>query len=106
VLSSGFAISKLPAPIGPMPQVVSLYGKGGDGDGTATLKWTRIYGANSYLVQMSEDGVVFNLVITTTRSRDVLITNLVPGTFYFFRVAAVGAAGQGAFSNAYKVLAS
>lgn len=106
VLSSGFEISKIPQPIGKMPQVTNLYGRGGDGDGTATLKWLGIYGAKTYTVEMSEDGVVFTPRLSTTRSRNVVIDELEIGRFYFFRVAAIGAAGQGAFSNTYKVLAS
>lgn len=106
VLSSGFEISKIPQPIGKMPQVTNLYGRGGDGDGTATLKWLGIYGAKTYTVEMSDDGVVFTPRLSTTRSRNVVIDELEIGRFYFFRVAAIGAAGQGAFSNTYKVLAS
>ena len=48
VLSSGFEASKVPAPIGPLPQVEDVKGKGGDGDGSVFLRWKSVYGAKSY----------------------------------------------------------
>ncbi len=106
VLSSGFEASKIPESVGDMPQVTEVFGVGSDGKGMVTLKWKWIYGAKSYVVEMSEDGVAFKPELTTTRSTKVEIKGLVIGQFYYFRIAAVGAAGQGGFSNVYKALAS
>lgn len=105
VFLSGFEASKIPSPIGPMPPVVIKSGKGGDGDGSVSLNWSVVYGAQNYVVEMSTDGVVFTKEAFPTKSR-VKITGLAIGQFYWFRVAANGAAGLGPFGPAMKVLAS
>ena len=105
VLLSGFEASKIPAPIGEMPAVVINSGKGGDGDGSITLRWTTVYGAKNYVVEESTDGVLFKPVAYPSKAR-VTITDLTIGSFYWYKVAANGAAGLGAFGPAMKVLAS
>lgn len=106
VLSSGFQASKIPEPIGPLPQVVNVVGKGGDGDGSVTLSWKSVYGAKSYTIETSDNGTNFSYLTAVSRTRNVKIEGLVEGQFYWFRVAALGAAGLGPFSDGYKVLAS
>ena len=112
VLKSGFAISKLPAPVGAMPTVtirsgLGAHGEGnnGDGSGSIKLRWNPVYGAKNYVVQQSMDGVNFEPVLYPTRA-SALVTKLVVGQFYWFRVAANGADGLGNFGPAMKVLAS
>lgn len=105
VLLSGFEASKIPTPVGDMPAVTIKNGKGGDGDGSVNLNWTVVYGAKNYVVEMSLDGVTFTTVAFPTKSR-VTVTGLTIGQFYWFRVAANGAAGLGPFGPAMKVLAS
>lgn len=112
VLKSGFGISKLPSPVGAMPVVVirtgiGAHGEGNDGDGSGSVKlrWSPVYGAKSYIVQQSADGVVFEAVQYPTKA-SALITQLEVGRFYWFRVAANGAQGLGSFGPAMKVLAS
>ena len=105
VLSSGFEASKLPEPIGKLPQVVLRSVIGGNGDGTISLRWTAIYGAKNYILEMSTDGVSFKPVAYPTKASHTE-KNLTIGAFYFFRVAANGAAGIGPFSDSYKALAS
>ena len=105
VLSSGFEASKVPSPVGTMPQVVDLRGKGGDGDGSIKLRWTPVYGAKNYVVEQSLDGIVFTPIAYPVKATRVL-DKLTVGQFYHYQVAANGAAGLGAFSPAQKVLAS
>ena len=105
VLSSGFEASKIPAPIGAMPQVEDLKGKGGDGDGSIHLDWKSVYGAKTYVIEISEDGTTFRPTAYPSGSK-AKISNLEMGKFYWLRVAANGAAGLGAFSDPYKALAS
>jgi hypothetical protein len=88
-----------------MPTVVITSGKGGNGDGSAKLRWKKVYGAKNYVVEQSDDGIVFKPVAYPGKAQ-VNITGLVIGTFYWFRVAANGAAGLGTFGPAMKVLAS
>lgn len=105
VLSSGFEASKIPSPVGPMPQVEDVKGQGGKGDGSILLRWKSIYGAKNYVVEMSEDGVVYTPHSYPTKANDT-IADLEIGKFYHFRVAANGAAGLGGYSDSYKALAS
>lgn len=105
VFDSGFEASKIPAPIGEMPQVVITKGSGGDGDGTVTLRWESVYGAKNYVVEQSTDGITFTPVAYPSKAK-VTIEGLVIGQFYSFRVAANGAAGLGSFSPVMQVLAS
>lgn len=105
VLSSGFEASKIPAPIGKMPQVVNLEISSGDGDGSVTLKWKAIYGAKTYQIEISEDnGTTFRPETSTTRSLKNVVEGLTLARYYTFRVAAIGAAGRGPWSDSYKVL--
>lgn len=105
VLSSGFEASKIPAPIGPMPQVVNLLGKGGDGDGSVKLRWKSVYGAKNYVVQQGVDAATM-VPIAYPSAATTVVTGLVIGNFYWFRVAANGAAGLGPFSDPFIALAS
>jgi hypothetical protein len=106
VLSSGFEASKVPQSIGKMPQVANLEIISGDGDGSVTLKWRVVYGASTYQIQISDDGVTYKPQTSTTRSRNNVVENLIMAKYYYFRVAAVGAAGRGPWSDSYKVLVS
>lgn len=112
VLKSGFEISKLPSPVGAMPSVtissgMGAHGEGNDGNGAGSVKlrWNPVYGVKNYVVQQSTDGVAFEPVLYPTRA-SALVTKLVVGQFYWFRVAANGAKGLGSFGAAMKVLAS
>lgn len=105
VLSSGFEASKVPTPVGPMPQVIHLVGRGGDGDGTVRLRWKSVYGAKNYVIQQGIDDTNYVAIAYPTTS-SMVIEGLVIGQFYWFRVAANGAAGLGPFSDGYKALAS
>lgn len=105
VLSSGFEASKIPEPVGPMPQVIDVKGKGGDGDGTVQLRWKPVYGAKNYVVEMSTDNVNYTPTGYPSAA-NLTVDSLTIGQFYWFRVAANGAAGLGPFSVIYKALAS
>ena len=105
VLSSGFEASKLPQPIGNMPQVVLRSGKGGDGDGSVALRWTAVYGAKNYVVERSRDGITYTAIAFPTKAT-YTDKGLIIGEFFHYRVAANGAAGLGAYSDSWKVLVS
>lgn len=74
---------------------------GGDADGEVDVSWNPVDGAKTYLIEQSPDPITatsWKQASATTKSKDT-IGGLLSGTRYWFRVAAVGTGGQGAWSN-------
>ena len=74
---------------------------GGDADGEVDASWNPVDGARTYLIEQSPDPITatsWKQATATTKSK-ATIASLLSGTRYWFRVAAVGAGGQGAWSN-------
>ncbi|MEK6259807.1 MAG: fibronectin type III domain-containing protein [Planctomycetota bacterium] len=89
------------AAVGPLAQAANLSVTLGDFDGELDLDWDNVRGARSYQIQRSPDPVSatsWTLIDTVTASR-ATVKNLTSGTKYWFRVAAIGAAGPGPWSN-------
>jgi hypothetical protein len=124
ILSTGFDVSKVPAPIGPLPQVEKLESLVTKFPGTADLRWSPVKGSRSYVVELmlepteapkplfnAEGEAVFTAqekdewryATSTSRGRATLGT-LLSARYYWFRVAAIGAAGQGPYSNPIRVI--
>ena len=83
------------------PAPASLAATDGDFAGQIDLSWDTVAGARSYVVQCSPDppsDSSWTHACIATRSQ-VTVENLVSGTRHWFRVAAVGTRGQGAWSN-------
>lgn len=101
ILSAGMDVKDAAAPIGQLRAPMNLYAEVGGGDGEIDLNWEPVRGANSYKIQMTTDPNVpdswaFKMNVTESFA---VIKGLTSGTKYWFRVAAVGAAGQGDFSD-------
>lgn len=73
----------------------------GDHDGEIDLSWDTVRQAKSYVIEVSLDpptGTSWKHSAVSTKSR-ATITGLVPGTRYWFRVAAVSTGGQSGWSD-------
>lgn len=73
----------------------------GDHDGEIDLSWDPVPKAKSYIIEVSIDPPTqtsWQHAGVSPRSR-FTVTNLTPGTRYWFRVAAVGTAGQSGWSD-------
>ena len=73
----------------------------GDHDGEIDLAWDTVRGARSYVIERSPDPPTESSWIhaaVSTRSQTT-IEDLTSGTRYWFRVAAITATGQSAWSN-------
>jgi len=73
----------------------------GDHDGEIDLAWDTVRGARSYVVERSADPPTetsWTHAAVSTRSQTT-IEDLTSGTRYWFRVAAITATGQSAWSN-------
>lgn len=104
--SAGMQIVGERQPVGPLPQVQNLKVMVSDLTGTLEAEWRPINGALVYLIEtaLTAEGQ-YTQVTACSRSR-CTITDLVPGTKYWVRVRAVGAAGLGPYSDvAYKIAA-
>ena len=82
-----------------VPQALSA--NAGEHEGEINLVWKAVPNARSYTIEASQDPAGANswthLGIATSASK--VITNLTTGKRYWFRVAAVGAAGQSGWSE-------
>ena len=70
-------------------------------EGTVDLSWDRVRGASSYIIQKSPNPITdssWTQAGVSTKSSTTL-TGMTSGTKYWFRVAAIGSAGQGAWSD-------
>ena len=94
VKSEGARSRRLPAPRG-------LVLDANVNPGTMGLRWPSVPGALIYLVERAEDGPSprqFKHVATTTMSK-ANVNSMTSGSRYWFRVAAVNAAGTGIYSG-------
>lgn len=101
IASSGFDTRAVAAPIGTVGQPQDFSAHTGDVSSAMVLNWDKVRGANSYVMQKCTDPSIeanWTFAGVSTKS-SATITGLTSGTKYWFRVAAVGAAGQGAWSD-------
>lgn len=101
IQSAGMGVRDPAAPIGDLPAPGNISATEGDHDGEVDAHWNRVKGAKSYLVQRTTtptDAASWGNPAVSPKSK-ITLTGLVTGTKYYFRVAAIGAAGQGAWSE-------
>jgi len=101
ILSAGMNLRHNIVRIGELSVPKNLLAKAGGGDGEIDLNWKPVFGAKSYLIQMTTDPNVPDSWAFKRNSTEsfTVILGLTSGTKYWFRVAAMGAAGQGDFSD-------
>ena len=98
---SNLPVRSTPGPVGLVAAPESLNATLGDLEHTVDLGWDKVRGARSYVVQWCADPMSdanWQQAGISTKS-SYLVTGLTAGTKYWFRVAAVGAAGQGPWSD-------
>jgi hypothetical protein len=89
------------SPVGELPAPTSAWATSGDKLGECDYHWNPVKGKTSYIVQYCTDPATeagWKQFAVCTKS-SITVTGLVSGQKYWFRVAAVGAAGQGAWSD-------
>ena len=100
--SAGMDVEDTPTPVGVLPKVENLRTSRGDEDAEIDLQWDPIKrGLNNYILQMSTDplGLTGYVTIATPTKSKFSVKNLIPGTRYWFTVAANGSAGPGPASD-------
>lgn len=94
-------------PVGLPAKPVNLAASAGDLPGSVDLQWDVVRGVRVYAVQRTTtptEEASWQAAGTATKS-SYTVLGLATGTQYFFRVAAIGAAGQGPFSDPAQQLA-
>lgn len=105
--SSGFSVRNTPSPIGDLPAPTDVEIAPSQSAGTVDINWRGVRGADSYIVERALDSVAplaWTTAFTTTKSK-ATVNTMVSGGKYWFRVAGIGAAGQGAWSDAIAKIA-
>jgi hypothetical protein len=101
ILSAGMPVRDTTSqPIGALPAPDNLHAAAGDMSGTVDLNWEPVHGAASYMIQQATQGdpMDWGGANVATKS-SATISGLTPGEQIWFRVAAIGSAGQGPWSN-------
>lgn len=102
VLTALFALQDTnPAPIGPVGAPGNLRATLSIMPGGIVLRWKPVKGAKSYIIECREHnvpGAPWQQIKISTKAK-VEVMNLTPGKEYAFRVRAVGAAGEGPWSD-------
>lgn len=98
--SAGFAVRATPAPIGELPAPTDLQVLPSEHAGSADVSWKSVYGAKAYSIERAEDAPTLEYrVIGNSTKKATALNSMVSGKKYWFRVAAIGAAGQSAWSD-------
>jgi hypothetical protein len=102
----GMSVRNPGRPIGELPAPAAFSVKTGEADGEMFLQWEKTRGARSYYAEHAPDSpsLVWTRAAVSTKVK-ATVTGLNSGTRYWFRVAAVGAAGQGTWSDAIDKIA-
>lgn len=107
ILASNFEVAKRGKPYGELnpPSKLSAYLT--KTTGRVSLRWNREAGSDMHHVYMSTSASPFKweLIGSTTKSR-YNADDLEPGTFYFFAVSALGAAGESSKSEPCQAMAA
>lgn len=101
ILSAGFEVRKTPEPINFLEQPQDLRARLTGFTGKVGLDWEMVAGAKYYQVWMCEgdpNTAKWEMAGVSTKSRHT-VDNLTPGTFYSFRVNAVGARAESIYSD-------
>ena len=108
ILSAGFDVRKAPEPITTIGQPQDLRARLTGFSGTVGLDWDSVYGARYYQVWITDGDPTkgeWTLAGVTTKSRHT-VDHLTPGTFYSFRVNAVGARAESVYSDTATLMAA
>jgi hypothetical protein len=100
--SAGFSVRAGNRPLGELPSPASIEIRPGEHPGAVELRWKGIRGARAYTIQKAADAegeLNWQPAVNVTKPR-ASVNSMTSGKKYWFRVAPIGAAGQGPWSDA------
>ena len=107
IFPSSFEVIKRGTPIGELAPPVNLGARLTNRSGRVALRWVRQDGADMHHVFMSTNDTPYNWVLVGATSKSRFdADSLAPGTFYFFAVTALGAAGESSKSEPCRAMAA
>ncbi len=110
ILTSGFDVRRKGEAIGHLSRPAALDAKRTDAEGVVQLSWKPVNGSQHYIVEMTTSDPMTGSAswahLAYTGKSNQEVTNLTPGTVYWFRVRALGSKGQSPFSDPAKVMAA
>lgn len=110
VLSSGFDVYREANPVTEIGRPLNLEARRSELSGTVNLRWKAVRGSQHYLVEMAHSDPEktdspWQLLSYIGRSK-LEIHSLTPGSYYWFRVLALGAKGKSSYSDPAVVMAA
>jgi hypothetical protein len=105
--SAGFAVRTEPTRIGQLDAPANVKVIPALADGTVNITWKKVRGARAYNIERAlESGreLEWANVLSSSKTRAV-VNSMHSGQRYWFRIAAIGAAGQGPWSDAVSKIA-
>jgi hypothetical protein len=99
--SAGFDVRDTPTPIGQLPPPSEPKAAPSQHPGAINLSWKKVRGAKSYLIERALDSNQPRewAVATMSTKTKAVVNTMTSGLRYWFRIAAVGSAGPGAWSE-------
>jgi hypothetical protein len=98
--SSGFDVANPNSPIGPLPAPAAVDFDANVNPGHMGIKWKGVRGAMSYIVERASDSAPTDyIVVANPTAPRALVNTMTSGQRYWFRIAAVGAAGTGEWTS-------
>lgn len=98
--SAGFATRATPQPVGELPAPTDLQVVPSERAGSADASWKSERGAVAFTLERAEDAPMLDYrVIGNGTKKQMSFNSMVSGKKYWHRVAAIGAAGQSAWSD-------
>jgi hypothetical protein len=100
--TTGYEVRTAPALIGDLAAPAKLVVSTNGHEGVMKLRWPKVRGVKSWVVERTtnvNDATTWEQVVLTTQA-SFQDAGLLPGTKYWYRVAAVGTVGRGPWSDA------
>lgn len=98
--SAGFSVRNTARAVGVVTAPTDVQIKPSQFAGSAALRWKGSHGAKSFLIERAEDAAQLQYhVVGTSTKREGHFNSMTSGKKYWFRIAAVSAAGQSAWSE-------